>query len=63
MSRKDLPVTYTPDELARILNRSVESIRRLIKDGKIPAVKIGGRYVITDEILQKLLRGEISAED
>ena len=63
MSRKDLPVTYTPDELATILNRSVESIRRLIKDGKIPAVKIGGRYVITDEILQKLLRGEISAED
>ncbi len=63
MSRKDLPVTYTPDELATILNRSVESIRRLIKDGKIPAVKIGGRYVITEEILQKLLRGEISAED
>ena len=63
MSHKDLPVTYTPDELARILNRSVESVRRLIKDGKIPAVKIGGRYVITEDTLQKLLRGEISEED
>jgi len=60
---KRLPVTYTPEDLAKILNRRVETIRRLINQKKIPAVKIGGRYVITEEVLQKLLKGEIDTEE
>jgi len=57
--RGNLPVTYTVEDVAKILNRSVQTIRKLIKDGVIPAPKIGGRYVIKAETLQKLLDGEI----
>ena len=62
MSDQDLPVTYTVEQLSRILHRSTETIRRLIKDGDIPAVKVGGRYVVTKDTLDKLLRGEISTD-
>ncbi len=62
MSEKDLPKTYTAEEVAKVLNyKSVETIRRLIKNKKISAVRIGGRYVITEETLQRLLKGEIDA--
>jgi excisionase family DNA binding protein len=60
---RKLPVTYTAQDVAKILNRRVETIRRLINQKKIPAVKIGGQYVITEETLQRLLRGEIDTED
>ena len=64
MSQKDLPKTYTVEEVARILNyKSAESVRRLIKSNKIPAIRVGGRYLITEENLQKLLKGEIQPED
>lgn len=63
MSNQDLPVTYTVEDVGRILHRSPETIRRLIKDGAIPAVKVGGRYVVTKETLDKLLRGEITTDD
>ena len=62
MSEQDLPVTYTVEQLARILHRSPETIRRLIKDGDIPAVKVGGRFLVTKETLDKILRGEISTD-
>jgi len=52
------------EEVARILNyKSAESVRRLIKSNKIPAIRVGGRYLITEENLQKLLKGEIQPED
>jgi len=60
---QNLPVTYTVEQVAQILHRTPETIRRLINQGKIPAAKIGGRFVITEETLQKLLRGEIKADD
>jgi excisionase family DNA binding protein len=60
---KQLPVTYTVQEIAKILHRTPQTIRRLIKDGKLPAVRVGGGYLITDETLQKLLRGEIDIKD
>jgi len=52
------------EEVARILNyKSAESVRRLIKSNKIPAIRVGGRYLITEENLQKPLKGEIQPED
>jgi excisionase family DNA binding protein len=60
---RHLPVTYTVAEVAKILHRTPQTIRRLIKEGKLPAVRVGGGYLITDETLQKLLRGEIDMGD
>ena len=64
MSDKDLPKTYTVEEIQRILHyKSPESVRRLIKNGRIPAIRVGGKYLVTEETLQKILKGEISADD
>ncbi len=60
---KKLPVTYTVGEVAKILHRTPQTIRRLIKENKLPAVRVGGGYLITEETLQKLLSGEIKADD
>ncbi|MBV9689196.1 MAG: helix-turn-helix domain-containing protein [Ktedonobacteraceae bacterium] len=60
---KKLPVTYTVAEVSKILHRTPQTIRRLIKENKLPAVRVGGGYLITEETLQKLLSGEIKAED
>lgn len=62
---KKLPVNYTVPELAQILRRSTQTINRFIKTGKIPAIKIGRGYIISEETVQKILRGEIdlSSED
>jgi excisionase family DNA binding protein len=60
----DLPKTYTVEEIQRILHyKSPESVRRLIKNGTIPAIRVGGKYLVTEETLQKILKGEISADE
>jgi excisionase family DNA binding protein len=47
---KDRPTpvreTYTPEELARILGISRNGVYRGLRDGTIPHVRIGNRYVI-----------------
>ncbi len=60
---KKLPVTYTVAEVAKILHRTPQTIRRMIKENKLPAVRVGGGYLITDDVLQKLLRGEIDIKE
>ncbi len=60
---KKLPVTYTVSEVSKILHRTPQTIRRMIKENKLPAIRVGGGYLITDETLQKLLRGEIDIKD
>ena len=60
---KKLPVTYTVSEVSKILHRTPQTIRRMIKENKLPAIRVGGGYLITDETLQKLLRGEIELKD
>ncbi len=64
MPDKELPRTYTVEDVAKILNyKNPESVRRLIKAGKIPAIRVGGRYLVTEETIQRILRGEIKTED
>lgn len=60
---RHVPVTYTVAQVAKILHRTPQTIRRLIKENKLPAVRVGGGYLITEETLQKLLSGEIKADD
>ncbi len=46
---------YTPQELAKLLGLTPESIRRAIKAGEIPALKLGGRYYIPTAVVQQLV--------
>jgi excisionase family DNA binding protein len=63
MPDQNLPVTYTVEQLAKILHSTEETIRRHIKSKKIPAIRVGGKYLVTEETLQKILSGEIKTGD
>jgi excisionase family DNA binding protein len=45
-------------EAAVLLGCSIETVRRRVRDGRIPSVKIGRKVLISREILQRLLAGE-----
>jgi excisionase family DNA binding protein len=46
-----------PHEVAKILKLTPPSIRRLIRGGELPSVKIGGRlYIIKEELERKIRR-------
>lgn len=46
---------YTTDEVAEILKMKVTTIRALIRDKKLPAIKIGTEYRISEEDLKNFL--------
>lgn len=46
---------HRPKDVARILGLSVDHVRRLMRTGKVPAVRIGGRRYVTQEQLDELL--------
>jgi excisionase family DNA binding protein len=60
---KGLPRTYTVSEVGQILHRTEQTIRRMIKEKKLPAIRIGGGYIITQETIDKILSGEIELRD
>jgi len=45
-------------EAAVLLGCSAETVRRRVRDGRIPSVKIGRKVIISREILHRLLAGE-----
>lgn len=49
---------YTVEDLVRILPLTETSIRDYIKTGRIKGVKIGNKYYIPKENIQKFLNGE-----
>lgn len=51
---------YTTEEIADILNYDVQTIRRFIREGKIPAYKVGKEYRVEENHLKKYLKGEVS---
>ena len=43
----DLPLFLTPQQLAQVTGEHVNSIRRGIKNGRIPADKFNGKWLIS----------------
>lgn len=48
----------TPEQAAEALQVATETIRRLIRAGKLPAVKIGRQWRIARSAIDAVLRGE-----
>jgi len=48
---------FTTDQLAKILDLSMLTVRRYLREGKIKAVKIGQRWYISSRNLDKFLSG------
>jgi len=52
--------TYTADETAAILGVTKRTLIRYLKDGKMIASKIGGRWAITEKQIQDFItRGSV----
>ena len=51
-----LPVTYTPEQVARIYHRSVDTVNRWVREGRLTAINTGGKrkgpYVFRPEDLE-----------
>ena len=47
---------YTLDEVMEFLPTTRRTLYRYIKDGKLKAVKVGGRWKVTDEALKDFLQ-------
>lgn len=48
-------MVYTLEQVAEILQVSVQTVRRLIKEGKIKAVRVGIQLRVTQEELDRFL--------
>lgn len=54
---------YTPEQLAEKLQLSVRTIWAYIRDGKLPASKMGRKYRISEEQLERFMKSlEVGGE-
>lgn len=53
---------YTTEEVAEILKYDVQTIRRLIREGKISAYKVGREYRIEEKDFKKFLEREANTK-
>lgn len=49
---------YTLQQVADVLGFKLRTIRQWVKDGKLEATKLGREYRVTQEQLEKLLKGD-----
>ena len=43
--KDEKPVYYTVEEVKDILKVSLETVRRYVRSGKLPAIKLGNKYI------------------
>ena len=48
----------TPEESAAMLKMHLDSVRRLLRQGKLPGVKVGGAWRIPRSTLRDMLAGK-----
>lgn len=48
--------TYTVDEVAKALKLNPYTVRRLVREGKIPAFKIGGQWRFRKEEVDRFIK-------
>jgi excisionase family DNA binding protein len=59
MSHTLPPPPMAPRDIAEYLHVSIAVVYRLIRDGRLAAVRVGGQYRITTAALSKLLEDQI----
>lgn len=53
-------LAYSVREVSSALGISEASVYALLRDGTIPSVKLGGRRLIRRDVLDSLLRGDVT---
>lgn len=49
---------YTLQEIADLLHMHINSIRNYVKQGKLPASKVGRSYLVKEEYIERLVKGD-----
>lgn len=63
MTFDDVPLFMTPAQLAEITGEHICSIRRGIREGRIPADKVNGRWrICRDRIFANAAKGALHGE-
>jgi len=55
-----IPAVYSVSAAARLLALSPQTVLRRLHDGTLPAVRIGRRFKVHRERLNRLINGEMS---
>lgn len=50
--------TYTVDEVSELLGISARTIREYIRKGKLKAVKVGNKYIISEDNYRDFVNGK-----
>lgn len=50
--------TYTVEEVAQLLDISVRTVREYIRKGKLKAVKVGNKYIISEDNYRHFVNGD-----
>ena len=58
MIKLETTTAYTPAEVAEMLHKTPNTIRRYIKEGFLKAQKVGRTWYITDKTLTEFVTGE-----
>ncbi len=51
----DIAVIYKPAELMRVLGLGRNTVYALLRSGRLRSIKIGSRYLVTQEALHEFL--------
>jgi excisionase family DNA binding protein len=57
------PSVYSVEEFARIFKLSPEAVRNLIRQGEIPAMRIGKQYRITQDVVDRYFAQALTPEE
>ena len=58
MTNTNLSMALTPEQIATDTSLHINTIYQLIKDGKLPHIKLGRRYLISRAEYEKWLSGQ-----
>lgn len=54
----DAPDVLTPEEAARLLRVSLDTVRKMLREGRLPGAKVGREWRILRRDLEAYLRGQ-----
>ncbi len=57
------PSVYSVEEFARIFKLSPEAVRNLIRQGEIPAMRIGKQFRITQDVVDRYFAQALTPEE
>lgn len=60
--RQAYPQVYTVMEFGKLLKLSAEAVRKLIRKGEIPAIRIGKQYRIPEDVVERYFAQATSPE-